>query len=157
MGVYLETLGNYRRYDMNLIRYSPTSLEMVDNVSRWFDDMFVDFPAWRSTNVPAVDVRETESAYLMEVDIPGLTEKDIEVKLDNSLLTVSSKKEESKEEKKNGYLMRERRSASFSRSFVLPEEVDREKIGAEFSNGVLHLTFPKVPAAKPKTIEVRAN
>ena len=142
---------------MNLIRYSPTTLDMVDNVSRWFDDMFVDSPTWQSASVPAVDVRETESDYLMEVDLPGLTEKDIDVKLDNSLLTISSKKEENKEEKKDGYLMRERRSASFCRSFVLPEEVDREKIGAEFKNGVLHLSFPKVPAAKPKTIEVKAN
>jgi HSP20 family protein len=141
---------------MNLIRYNPTQVDLVDNVSRWFDDMFVDFPTWRSA-VPAVDVRETESEFLMEVDLPGLSEKDIEVKLDNSLLTVSSKKEDGKEEGRNGYLMRERRSASFSRSFVLPEEVDREKIGAEFKNGVLHLTFPKVPAAKPKTIEVKAN
>jgi HSP20 family protein len=142
---------------MNLIRYSPTTLDMVDNVSRLFDDMFVDFPTWQSASVPAVDVREGESEYLMEVDLPGLTEKDIEVKLDNSLLTISSKKEEKKEEKKNGYLMQERRSASFCRSFVLPDEVDRENIGAEFKNGVLHLTFPKVAAAKPKTIEVKAN
>ena len=141
---------------MNLIRYQPAALDLVDNVSRWFDDMFVDFPSGRSS-VPAVDVRETEAEYLMEVDLPGLSEKDIEVKLDNSLLTVSSKKEEKQEEKKDGYLMRERRATSFCRSFVLPEEVDKEKIGAEFKNGVLQLTFPKVPAAKPKTIEVRAN
>jgi HSP20 family protein len=145
---------------MNLIRYQPAALDMMDNVSRWFDDMFVDFPTGRSS-LPAVDVRETEAEYLMEVDLPGLSEKDIEVKLDNSLLTISSKKEEkmeeNKEERKNGYLMRERRATSFCRSFVLPEEVDREKIGAEFKNGVLQLSFPKVPAAKPKTIEVKAN
>jgi len=139
---------------MNLIRYQP--LDLMDNVSRWLDDTFVDFPTGRS-NLPAVDVRETEAEYLMEVELPGLSEKDIEVKLDNSLLTISSKKEEKKEEKKNGYLMRERRTASFCRSFVLPEEVDREKIGAEFKNGVLQLSFPKVPAAKPKTIEIKAN
>ena len=141
---------------MNLIRYSPSSLGLEDNVSRWFDDMFVDLPTWRTT-VPAVDVRESETEFLMEVDLPGLSEKDIEVKLDNNLLTISSRKEESKEEKKNGYLVRERRSAGFSRSFVLPEEADREKIAAEFKNGVLHLTFPKTPAAKPKTIEVKAS
>ncbi|MCX7039767.1 MAG: Hsp20/alpha crystallin family protein [Spirochaetes bacterium] len=139
---------------MNLIRYQP--LDMMDNVSRWFDDTFVDFPTGRSS-LPAVDVHETEAEYLMEVDLPGLSEKDIEVKLDNSLLTISSKKEEKKEETKNGYLMRERRATSFCRSFVLPEEVDKEKIGAEFKNGVLQLSFPKVPAAKPKTIEVKAN
>jgi HSP20 family protein len=129
---------------MNLIRYSPSSLDLADNVSRWFDDMFVDLPSWRTT-VPAVDVRESETDFLMEVDLPGLSEKDIEVKLDNNLLTISSRKEAAKEEKKNGYLVRERRSTAFARSFVLPEEVDREKIAAEFKNGVLHLTFPKTP------------
>ncbi len=104
-----------------------------------------------------MDLRESEAQYLMEVELPGLAEKDIEVKLENNLLTVSSRKEEKTEEKKNGYLLRERRAAHFSRSFVLPEDVEREKIAAEFKNGILTLTFPKVPAAQPKTIEVKAK
>ncbi len=141
---------------MNLIRYNPNSLDVLDNVSRWFDDFFVEPTLGRSV-LPAVDVRETDADYLMEVELPGLSEKDVEVKLDNNLLTISSKTEEKQEEKKNGYVMRERRSTRFSRSFVLPEGVDREKITAEFKNGILHLGFPKVPAAKPKTIEVKAS
>ena len=141
---------------MNLIRYNPNSLGLLDNVSTWFDDFFT-APTFDDNALPAVDIRETESEYGMEVELPGLTEKDVEVKLDNNLLTISSGKEEKKEEKKNGYILRERRAARFSRSFVLPETVDREKIGAEFKNGVLQLTFPKVPAAKPKTIEVKAS
>jgi len=142
---------------MNLIRYNPNSLDLLDNVSTWFDDFFT-APTFSGSTLPAVDIRETESDYLMEVELPGLTEKDVEVKLDNNLLTISSAlKEEKKEEKKNGFVLRERRAARFSRSFVLPETVDREKIGAEFKNGVLHLAFPKVPAAKPKTIEVKAS
>ena len=104
-----------------------------------------------------MDVRETDAEYLMEVELPGLTEKDVEVKLENTLLTISSTKDEKKEEKKNGYVLRERRSAHFSRSFVLPEGVDNEKIAAEFKNGILKLSFPKAPAAKPKTIEVKAS
>jgi HSP20 family protein len=148
-------LKTYRRYNMNLIRYNPNTLDLLDNVSRWFDDTFIE-PSLGSSTLPAVDVRETEAAFLMEVELPGLSEKDVEVKLDNTLLTISSHKEENKEEKKNGYVLRERKSARFSRSFVLPEGVDREKIDAEFKNGVLNLTFPKVAAAKPKTIEVKA-
>jgi HSP20 family protein len=139
---------------MNLIRYNPTAL--LDNVSTWFDD-FLSEPVLGSSNLPAVDVRETDSEYLMEVELPGLTEKDVEVKLEKSLLTISSSKEQSKEEKKNGYVMRERRQSRFSRSFVLPEGIDSEKIAAEFKNGVLNLTFPKAPAAKPKTIEVKSS
>ena len=141
---------------MNLIRYNPTTVDLLDNVSRWFDD-FVTEPFLGAGNVPAVDVRETDGQYLMEVELPGLTEKDVEVKLDNNLLTISSAKDEKKEEKKNGYVLRERRATRFSRSFVLPEAVDREKIAAEFKDGVLHLTFPKVPAAQPKTIEVKKS
>lgn len=142
---------------MNLIRYNPNSLDLLDNVSTWFDDFFGG-PTLGGSTLPAVDIRETESDYLMEVELPGLSEKDVEVKLDNNLLTISSAlKEEKKEEKKNGYVLRERRATRFSRSFVLPESIDREKIGAEFKNGILLLTFPKVPAAKPKTIEVKAS
>jgi HSP20 family protein len=140
---------------MNLIRYNPTT-SLLDSVSHWFDD-FVTEPFFGGSSVPAVDVRETENEYLMEVELPGLTEKDVEVKLDNNLLTISSQKDESKEEKKNGYVLRERRASRFSRSFVLPEGIDREKIEAEFKNGILHLNFPKVPAAKPKTIEVKKS
>jgi HSP20 family protein len=141
---------------MNLIRYNPNNLSLLDDMSTWFDDFFVE-PTFGRSVLPAVDIRETDNEYLMEVELPGLTEKDVEVKLDNSLLTISSKKEEKKEERKNGYVLRERSSRHFSRSFVLPEGVDREKIGAEFKNGVLSLSFPKVPAAQPKTIEVKAN
>ena len=141
---------------MNLIRYSPNALSLLDNVSTWFDDLFTE-PVFGRHVVPAVDVKETDSEYLMEVELPGLSEKDVEVKLDNTLLTISSRKEEKKEEKKNGYIMRERRSSSFARSFVLPEGIDRERISAEFKNGVLNLSFPKSPAAKPKTIEVKAS
>jgi HSP20 family protein len=153
MGVIQKT---NRRCHMNLIRYQPNALGLLDNVSSWFDDFFTE-PSFGRSTLPAVDVRETDSEYLMEVELPGLTEKDVEVKLDNNLLTISSSSHEKKEEKKNGYVMRERRSAYFSRSFVLPEGVDREKIDAEFRNGVLNLTFPKVPAAKPKNIEVKAS
>jgi HSP20 family protein len=151
MGVIQET---NRRYDMNLIRYNPTAV--LDNVSTWFDDFFTE-PSLGSSVLPAVDVRETDSEYLMEVELPGLTEKDVEVKLEKTLLTISSNKEQSTEEKKNGYVMRERRQSRFSRSFVLPEGIDSEKIVAEFKNGVLNLTFPKAPAAKPKTIEVKSS
>ena len=141
---------------MNLIRYSPNALDLLDNVSTWFDDMLTE-PVFGHSGAPAVDVKETDSEFLMEVELPGLSEKDVEVKLDNNLLTISSSKEDKKEEKKNGYIMRERRSSSFARSFVLPEGIDREKISAEFKNGILNLSFPKTPAAKPKMIEVKKS
>jgi len=141
---------------MNLIRYSPNALDLMDSVSSWFDDIFTE-PVFGRAGVPAVDVKETDSEYLMEVELPGLTEKDVDVKLDNNLLTISSSREDKREEKKNGYIMKERRSSRFARSFVLPEGIDREKISAEFKNGILNLSFPKTPAAQPKVIEVKKS
>ena len=138
---------------MNLVRYEPTTLSLLNSFDRLFDGIFDD----RAVSVPAVDVRETDNGWHMEVDLPGLSEKDVEVKLENNLLSISSRKEEKQEDKKNGYLLRERRASSFCRSFVLPDDVDREKIEAAFSNGVLSLSFTKVPAAQPKTIEVKVK
>ncbi len=138
---------------MNLVRYEPTTLSLLNSFDRLFDGIFDD----QAVSVPPVDVRETENGWHMEVDLPGLSEKDVEVKLENNLLTISSRKEQKEEQKKNGYLLRERRASSFCRSFVLPDEVDREKIEASFANGVLSLSFSKVPAAQPRTIEVKVK
>ena len=82
-------------------------------------DLFTDTPVWNA-RTPAVDVREQENEYLMEAELPGLAEKDIELNVEDNILTLSSKKEESKEEKKNGYLIRERCNYEFARTFVLP-------------------------------------
>ncbi len=106
---------------MNLIRYSPNALDLLDNVSTWFDDMLTE-PVFGHSGAPAVDVKETDSEFLMEVELPGLSEKDVEVKLDNNLLTISSRQEDKKEEKKNGYIMRERRSSSFAGALSFPRE-----------------------------------
>ena len=138
---------------MNLVRYEPTTLSLLNSFDRLFDGVFDRPGRERARRRCARD----RTGWNMEVDLPGLTEKDVEVKLDNNLLTVSSRTEEKQEEKKNGYLLRERRSSGFCRSFVLPDEVDREKIEAAFANGVLSLSFSKLPAAQPKTIEVKVK
>ncbi len=119
-------------------------------------DLFTDTPVWNA-RTPAVDVREQENEYLMEAELPGLAEKDIELNVEDNILTLSSKKEESKEEKKNGYLIRERCNYEFARTFVLPKGVDREKIKAEFKNGLLVVNIPKKPETKPQKIDVKSN
>ncbi len=137
-----------------LIRYTrPT--ELFD-WSRMLDSFFVDEPVW-NTQTPAVDVKEEEKRYLMEVELPGLTDQDIELKVEDNILTLSSKKEESKEQKKNGYLLRERRSAEFCRTFVLPQDADRAEVKAEFKNGLLMVDIPKKPEAQPRKIDVKVN
>jgi len=143
---------------MNLVKYRPEKLmSLFDrDLDRMFDSFFSDVPRTFSVN-PAVDIRENEEGYSMEVELPGMTDKDVEVKVEGNLLTISSKKKEEKEEKKKDYVMRERKSYSFSRSFVLPENTDSEKISAEFKNGLLTLSVPKSEAAKPKLLEIKVK
>ena len=137
-----------------LIRYSRP-VDLFD-WNRVLDSFFTDVPLWNS-RTPAVDVKEEDKHYLMEVELPGLTEKDIEVKVEDNILTLSSKKEESKEEKKDGYLIHERRRAEFARTFVLPNDADREQINAEFTHGLLVVQIPKKPEAQPRKIDVKVN
>jgi len=120
------------------------------------DNFFTEQPLW-NTSSPVVDIREDDKGYRMEVEIPGLSEKDIELKVEESLLTLSTRKEEKKEEKGNGYLLRERKNREFHRSFVLPEDVEREGIAAAFKNGLLNIALPKKEKARPKMIEVKVT
>jgi HSP20 family protein len=136
-----------------IVRYRPADLFRWDSVlDRFFDD-----DNFFGNHRPAVDVREDDKGYTMEMELPGLSEKDIDVKVENNLLSVSSKKSEDRKEEKKGYLLRERRSHEFSRSFSLPENVETDKIAADFRNGLLTVTLPKVPKAQPKKIEVKSN
>jgi len=139
---------------MSIVKYRPRTLDLFNwdsIVDRFFDDFDGGF------RTPAVDVREDSDTYHVEFELPGLSEKDVEVKVENGVLSVASKKEESKEEKKEGYIRKERRHFSFCRSFSLPENVDVDKISANFKNGLLDIAVPKAPAAKPKLIEVKTK
>jgi HSP20 family protein len=110
------------------------------------------------TTMPAVDVSETDKAYQITAEMPGMDEKNVEVKLANGILTIKGEKQDEKEEKKKDYYMRERSFGSFERSFGVPEGVDGDKIEANFKNGVLSVTLPKSPEAQKaeKKIAVKA-
>ena len=115
-------------------------------------------PELKSLTTPAVDIVESEKAYEITAEVPGMDEKNIEVKVANGTLTIKGEKQEEKEEKKKDYYMRERNFGSFERRFELPEGVDADKIEASFKKGVLALTLPKkLEAQMPaKKIEVKA-
>ncbi len=119
-------------------------------------------PFWRReatwSTAPAVDVAESDRAYEITAELPGLDEKNIEVKLVDGTLTIKGEKQEEKEEKKKDYYLSERRFGSFERSFGVPESVDDTKIEASFKKGVLTVTLPKKPEArKPETkVEVKS-
>ncbi|MFA8356977.1 Hsp20/alpha crystallin family protein [Burkholderia ubonensis] len=109
-------------------------------------------PFWRREralqSVPAVDVAETDKAYEITAELPGLEEKDVEVKLVNGGLTIKGTKNEEKEEKRKDYYLHERRYGSFERYFDMPQGIDKDKIEATFKKGVLTVTLPKTPEAQ---------
>lgn len=100
---------------------------------------------------PEVDIRESENAYTIEIDLPGLTEKDIQITLENRQLSL---KGERKSNSDDHYERRERGFGAFERVFGLPDDVDLTKIEAKSQHGVLRITLHKAESAKPKTIAV---
>jgi len=109
-------------------------------------------PFWRGElslgNAPAVDIAEREKEYEITAELPGMDEKNIDLKYSNSMLTIKGEKTEEKEEKKKDYYLSERRFGSFQRSFQLPDGVAADKIEASFKNGVLTVILPKSAEAQ---------
>jgi len=107
---------------------------------------------------PAVDVGEDEKAYTVTAELPGIEEKDLDVTVTGDVLVLKGEKKQEKEEKNKNYYLSERSYGSFQRSFALPDGVDRSKISAAFSKGVLTVTLPKsVDSQKQqKKIEIKA-
>ncbi len=107
--------------------------------------------------VPPVDVYEDEHAITLKLEVPGVQEKDIDVRLENNTLTVRGERKFEKEEKEENFHRIERRYGSFSRSFTLPNTVDAEQCHADFENGVLKIRLAKRAEAKPKQIKVNIS
>ena len=148
--------------------YRPNSIQnALSDFDRYFESFFGDSflaPAARILNhLPAVDVRETENAYVLDMELPGYDEKDIEIHIDGSSLSIASKQEDVREEKKGSdgdqgtYILRERRINSFSRSFKLPENSDPESVSAAFKNGILSMEIKKRAEAQKRTIQINVK
>jgi HSP20 family protein len=150
----------------------------IDNLRQEIDRLFDDFHpfAWRSpfgrslrnldfgkapewAVAPAVDMTEKDGTYEITAELPGLDEKNVEVKLANGILTIKGEKTEEKQEEKKDYHLSERRYGSFQRSFRVPDGVDAEKIEANFAKGLLTVKLPKTAEAvkSEKKIEIKAS
>ena len=120
-------------------------------------------PFWQrelvSTGLPAVDITEKEKSFELTAELPGMDEKDIEIKLTNANMLIRGEKKEEVEDKQKDYYLSERRYGAFERIFNLPRGVDAEHIEAKFSKGVLTVVMPKKPEAiKPeKNIRIKAS
>jgi HSP20 family protein len=103
---------------------------------------------------PPVDVYEDEHNVTLKIEVPGIDEKDIEVRIENNVLTVHGERKFEKEEKEENFRRVERQYGSFTRTFTLPTTVDAEKVSAHYDKGILKVALPKKAEAKPKQIKV---
>jgi len=149
-----------------LAMYRPNTIQnALSDFDRYFESFFGDSllsPAARMFNhIPAVDIQETENSYVLDMELPGYDEKNIEVHVDGSSLTISSKEEDAREEKKNNdstgtYILRERKINTFTRSFKLPENADSTAVNASFKNGILNLQIKKRAETQKRAIQINA-
>jgi HSP20 family protein len=139
--------------------YRPVNIEKaLDDFDRYVGSFFGESllaPAARlCAGGPAVDIRETDGAYLLEAELPGYDETDLEIQLDNRTLIIKSAKEDTVEKPEDRYYIRERRKSAFSRSFKLPEDAEAETITANFKNGLLCMEIKKREEAQKRLISI---
>ncbi len=138
---------------MSIVRYQPWNLATAlhNELGLAFDERGTT-SAWR----PAVDVRETDTGFLLNLDVPGVELADIEITADDGVLSITGKRETQTDEKREGFHRVERVSGEFTRRFTLPDTADAGAISASASNGVLVVSIPKQPKAQPQRISVQA-
>jgi HSP20 family protein len=142
-----------------------TLVKFKDSFPSFLDEFFggdifdsVSRSAYIGNNLPAVNVRESENGFHLEVAAPGMKKEDFKIELDNNILGISSEKQSENEEEKEKYTRREFSYSSFRRTFTLPDSVDAEHISAKYNDGVLSIDIPKVKEEKKinsKLIEIK--
>jgi len=146
--------------------YRPNTIQnALSDFDRYFESFFGDSvlaPATRVLNrMPAVDVRETEKSYILDMELPGYDEKDIEIHIDGASLSIASKQEEINTQEgdkdKGTWLLKERRVSSFTRSFKLPDNANPEEVNAEFKNGILKMEINKRAEAQKRAIRINVK
>jgi HSP20 family protein len=132
---------------------------LQDQFNRLFHESFRNhgeesaLPAW----APAVDIYETPNELVVKADLPDVNDKDIDVRVENNLLTIRGERKFEKSVSEENFLRVERTYGAFSRSFSLPNTLNAEAIGAEYKNGVLTVTLPKREESKPRQVKVTVN
>src|SRR5215831_14365418 len=132
---------------------------LQDRMNRLFRDSYGDREESLTTSAfaPPVDVYEDEHHVTLNIEVPGIDEKDIDVRVESNVLTVHGERKFEKEEKEENFRRVERQYGSFTRTFTLPSTVDSENVQADYDKGVLKITLPKKAEAKPKQIKVNVG
>lgn len=138
---------------------SPTVRNLFNDMfdlDRFFEgDSF--FRGMQRTQMPSVNISETDSEFKVEVAAPGLKKEDLKINLTNDMLTISAEREEEKNTEEKNYTRREFNYQTFQRSFSLPATANAEGISAEYKDGILHLMIPKREEAKQKTKQIQIS
>lgn len=143
---------------MTVTRYEPWSL--LNQLQREMDTLMrrdADTTSPVSDWTPAVDIRETETGYTIHADVPGVKAEDIDINMENNVLTISGQRETETTETREGYKRVERVRGKFHRRFSLPDSVDSERITAKTTNGVLEVNIPKQPKVLPRKIAIQVE
>lgn len=150
---------------MALMRYQPATSrfgglnQLHNEINRLFDSLgsYDEEGGTPATDwMPAVDVTEEENRYVLHADVPGVDPNDIEITLENGVLTIRGQRAAGKTENGQGYRRVERMYGTFFRRFTLPDTADAEKISAQSKHGVLELVIPKQEKVQPRRITVKA-
>jgi len=142
---------------MAITRWDPFRDVVV--LQNRLNSLFRDFngenePVAASSFTPAVDIYEDNQKVVLKLEVPGIEEKDLDVRVENHTLTVKGERKFEKEEKEENFHRIERRYGSFTRSFTLPQTVDAASVKANYEHGVLTISLAKKEAAKPKQVKV---
>jgi HSP20 family protein len=146
---------------MALVRWEPLrELNTLQHEMNRLFGGFFDQPAGqaggvaRSRWVPAMDLVETDGAYVLRADLPGLTRDDVKIELEQNVLTISGERAAEQEQRTDAYYRIERASGAFARSLTLPSGVDADRIEARFADGVLEVRIPTPQQPKPRRVEI---
>ncbi|HJL73095.1 MAG TPA: Hsp20/alpha crystallin family protein [Nitrospinaceae bacterium] len=148
------------RYDQIGSFFNDGDMDRLFNhLSRdFFNSPSFDFrPVLANSCVPRVDVTEFENEFLISAELPGMDEKDIDITVDDGVVTLKGEKKMEKEDQQREYYRVERSYGSFQRSFQIPESADPDKIDASFTNGVLTVKMPKAPEEKKEVKKISIN
>lgn len=155
--------GNRRREDLARRGYESPFARMHEEMDRMFRDFFGDFPMLREEEgsdwalSPDLDVKETDKEIRIKAELPGVTEDDIDVRLEGNALILSGEKKEESEDKDGDYYRSECRYGSFTRTVPLNAEIDADNVDASFKDGVLRIRLPKLSEEKTGTKRIQVK
>jgi HSP20 family protein len=146
---------------VSIVRWEPLRElnSLQHEMNRMFNTVFGDQPGNGGARrwIPAMDLLETDEHFVLRADLPGLSEDDVKVELEDNILTVSGERRAESEDRQEGYHRVERAFGSFTRSLTLPRGVKSDEISARFDNGVLEVRIPKPEETKPRRIAIEGS